>query len=171
MTTIVLNSKILTQTSIAASMIVAGVVLNNSIEQLNTKNKSLAFTGAALFIAGWVYMGYALSASKRRIYLMYILSAVIAGSVIMMKSYMVKGKKPPMMLPAVFAVSWILLGYFSSAHLYGLERYSGLLASAAVLASVMVLLSTQRKKAIVDGPGMPLFVIGMTILVFVNSKR
>jgi hypothetical protein len=167
-----LNNKLICLTSLAAALVTFGVVTKNSIEQLGMPNHSVGKpVGMAMFLIGWVVAAYAFSLGKPNKYLFAIVSAGIAASVMMMKMYMEKKKTPPAAFPAIFALSWILLGFLSSNHLSGLYKYSGLVASALVIASMMNLLPMQRKKCVVDGPGMPMFVIAWMILIGANSAR
>jgi lipid-A-disaccharide synthase-like uncharacterized protein len=76
-----------------------------------------------------------------------------------------------MMFPIIFAASWIALGLLVGNHLPGKFKYMGLLASILVLISMMKMLPFQRKNNIIDGPGMPTFVIAWVIIIFMNSAR
>ena len=51
----------------------------------------------------------------------------------MMKQYMAKKETPPMMYPAICAISWLVLGYSVGNHLTGNMKYLGLIASLLVL--------------------------------------
>jgi len=77
----------------------------------------------------------------------------------------------PMLYPIIFSCAWILLGYNVGEHLEGNMKYMGLVASGLVLLSMLITLPKQRKGCIVDGPGMPFFVIAWIILVVMNSSR
>ena len=80
-------------------------------------------------------------------------------------------QKPPMILPAIFAISWLVLGYNSGSHLTGSMKWLGLAVGVLVILSMMVILPFQRKNCIADGPGMPLFVIAWVLIVYMNSNR
>jgi hypothetical protein len=59
--------------------------------------------GMGMFISGWIYTAYILSLNK----LMFILPSVgITIAVMMMKHFMGKKEKPPMILPLIFAIYW-----------------------------------------------------------------
>jgi len=74
--------------------------------------------------------------------------------------------------PAVASlIAWIVLGVMVGNHLPGRAKYIGLIASAMVLGSMMKVLPYQREEKVVDGPGMPLFVIAWVILIGLNSSR
>ena len=128
--------------------------------------------GMALFASGWALTGYSLGYEKEnKLINFYLPCAAILGSVMMMKKYMSQGKSPPMMFPLIFAGAWAFLGYNTGNHLEGDMQYGGLVAAGLVLLSMMVTLPFQRKHNIVDGPGMPFFVIAWGILILMNSNR
>ena len=167
-----LNNRLLLETGIASSMVLFGVVIKNTFEQLEMPNHSVGKPlGMGLFILGWVYIAYILSKHKPNKLLFILPSIGVLLSVLMMKSYMSKKTAPPMIFPIIFALSWITLGFGVGNHLTGYSKYVGLLASAMVLISMMKMLPLQRKNNVVDGPGMPVFVIAWVIIMLVNSNR
>ena len=167
-----LNNRLVLETSVAASLVVFGVIAKNSLEQMGMPNHPIGKPlGMLSFALGWVYTAYILSVNKPNKILFILPSMGILLSVLMMKQYMMKNETPPMVFPAVFASSWIMLGLMAGNHLSGNMKYIGLIASFSVLLSMMKILPFQRKKNIVDGPGMPLFVMAWVILIFMNSNR
>jgi hypothetical protein len=167
-----LNNRLVLETSIAAMLVIFGVVIKNSLEQFGIPNHSIGKPiGMLYFVIGWIYTAYILSVNKSNKLIFVLASAGILLSVMMMKQYMAKKQTPPMAFPAIFAISWIVLGLMTGNHLSGNMKYFGLVASALVLASMMKILPFQRKNKIIDGPGMPLFVMAWVILVFLNSSR
>ena len=167
-----IDTNLLIQTSIAACLVIFGVVIKNSSEQLGFPNHPIAKpVGMGMFVMGWIYVAYILSINKPN-KLMFILPSVgIVIAVMMMKQYMVKKLTPPMVFPLIFALSWIILGLSVGNHLSGNQKYIGLFASFLVLLSMMQMLPFQRTNNIVDGPGMPLFVIAWVIFIILNSNR
>ena len=167
-----INTNLLIQTFIAACLVIFGVVTKNSFEQLGFPNHPIGKPiGMGMFIMGWIYTAYILSINKPNKLMFILPSALIVMSVMMMKQYMVKKQNPPMVFPAIFALSWIILGLNAGNHLVGNQKYLGLFASFLVLLSMMVILPFQRKNKIIDGPGLPLFVIAWVILIILNSNR
>ena len=167
-----LNNRLVLRTSIAALLVIAGVVTKNSLEQMKMADHPIGTPlGIGLFVVGWLYTACALSLYRQEKALIVLSSLAILASVLMMKQYMKRKQSPPLMFPVIFAIAWLVLGFSVSNHLSGNMKYVGLLASACVLASMMVMLPFQRKNNVVDGPGMPLFVIAWVILVFLNSSR
>ena len=167
-----LNNRLVMETSIAALLVIFGVVTKNSFEQLGMPNHPIGKPlGMLLFVVGWIYTAYVLSINKPNKALFVLASLGIVIAVVMMKQFMEKKQVPPMAFPLIFAISWLILGYMSGNHLSGNIKYSGLLASLLVLVSMMKILPFQRKHNIVDGPGLPLFVIAWVIIVFLNSNR
>lgn len=167
-----LNDTLFNHTSLSALMVIAGVVIKNSGNKLGLKDHKIVKPLAMfLFIGGWLYAAYALSLGRQDRLLTVLASLAIVGSVTFMKLCMDEGKEPGKMLPVIFAIAWIALGYAVSEHLPGMARYYGLVASALVLGSMMVALPYERKQCLVDGPGMPMFVIAWFIMIVTNSMR
>jgi hypothetical protein len=166
------DTNLLIQTSIASCLVIFGVVTKNSFEQLGFPNHPIGKpVGMGMFIMGWIYVAYILSMNKPN-KLMFILPSVgIVIAVMMMKTYMVKKQTPPMVFPVIFALSWIILGLNVGNHLSGNQKYIGIFASLLVLLSMMKILPYQRTNNVVDGPGMPMFVIAWVILSILNSTR
>ena len=167
-----IDNSLLIQTSIAACLVIFGVVTKNSFEQLGFPNHPIGKpVGMGMFVMGWIYVAYILSINKPN-KLMFILPSIgIVIAVMMMKQYMVKKQTPPMVFALIFALSWIILGFNVGNHLSGNQKYIGLFASFLVLLSMMQMLPFQRTNNIVDGPGMPLFVIAWVIFIILNSNR
>ena len=60
-----LNNKLLLETSIASLMVIYGVIIKNSFEQLGIPDHPIGKSvGMGLFIFGWVYTAYILSLNK-----------------------------------------------------------------------------------------------------------
>ena len=167
-----ISENIFLQTSIAASLVIFGVVTKNSFEQLGFPNHPIGKPiGMAMFILGWIYTAYILSINKPNKLIFILPSFGILMAVMVMKQYMVKKQTPPMIFPTIFAISWIVLGLNIGNHLPGNQKYIGLIASLLVLVSMMKMLPMQRKNNIVDGPGMPFFLIAWFIIIILNSNR
>ena len=167
-----IDINLLIQTSIAACLVIFGVVTKNSFEQLGFPNHPIGKPlGMGMFIMGWIYIAYIFSINKPNKLAFILPSIGIVIAVMMMKQYMVKKQTPPMVFPLIFALSWIILGLNAGNHLSGNQKYLGLFASFLVLLSMMQILPYQRTHNIVDGPGQPLFVIAWGILIMLNSNR
>lgn len=172
------NNNIALQTTLASLLVIFGVVTKNSFEQLGQPEHPIAQpVGLTLFVVGWLYVAYILSVGKNKA-LFFIPALLILGSVLMMKQHMKKNKESeeevvemPMIYPAVFALSWLVIGFAVGNHLSGAMKYLGLLATVFVLVSMMNMLPYQRENCVVDGPGMPLFVIAWGLIVFLNASR
>lgn len=175
-----LNNTFLLHTTIAAILIIFGVITKNTFEQLKKNNHPFGkffigeHIGKLLFVIGWLYTAYILSKNKSKNtdgILLSISSIVILFSVMIMKYLMNNKKNVPAILPLLFAVSWIILGFNVGSHLKGIYKYSGLFASIFVILSMMVTLPFQRKFNIIDGPGFSLFTFAWVIIIFLNSMR
>lgn len=182
----ILKTKILpgetsAQSALGAILVIFGVVLKNSMEQLKMGDSKL---GVLAFVAGWVLFANAVATSANNqatsrggfgtdinVLLPYVAGAAIVFSVFSMK--MVKkgtgsmADKQKRMLPylAGFVVGWILLGYSLNAY-----RLLSAISVGIVLLSMIFFLPKQRKNCVVDGPGLPLFVLGWLGLVLANSN-
>lgn len=165
-----LNNKLFTQTAGASMMILSGVVVKNSLEQAKIKSVYGKVLGMALFAIGWMYMAHVLSKGRKSKMKFVVPCLAILLSVIAMKQNLLKGKAK-MALGLVFGLSWVLLGLFVGEHKLGYTKYSGIVASLFVLASMMVMLPMQRKRGVVDGAGMPLFTLAFVIVSMLNSSR
>jgi membrane-associated HD superfamily phosphohydrolase len=165
-----LNSNKLGLTTLGATLIIIGVVLKNTFEQLGFPNHSIAKPlGMLAFVGGWALIAYSVSIDTNGNFKMNNKTLMIIGScitivlaVMMMKSYMVSKQSPPMIFPIIFASAWLLLGYLTG-------KTKGIIASIMVLVSMMISLPWQRKNNIVDGPGLPLFVGAWALIAFINS--
>lgn len=167
-----LNDILFRHSSLSALMVIGGVVLKNSSAKLGLKDhKYVKPFSMFLFIGGWLYAAYALSLGRQDRLPTVMASLAIVASVTFMKTCMDQGNEPGKALPAIFALAWIVLGYAVSDHLGGSAKYYGLGASALVLGSMMVALPYERKQCLVDGPGMPMFVIAWGIITVLNSMR
>lgn len=159
-------------TSAAAGMILAGVVIKNTYEQMGESESPVGmYVGPALFVGGWTFLAYALSMTQggklvftdRRTQIFFACAAGIVGSVMLMKQHMKDGKQPPVYLKVIFAACWLLLGYSMT------NNIVGLIAAGLVLVSMLVVLPWQRKEGIVDGPGMPLFTAAWALIIYASS--
>ena len=166
-----INNSVLLKTSVSSLLVIAGVVIKNSLEQMGMKDSPLKMLGMVLFVSGWIYTAYNLSKGRKNKLVPIIASMLILGSAIGMKQYMIRKLSPPMVLPIAFAVSWVVLGLGVGNHLSGIKKYLGLIASICVIVSMMGTLPKQRKMCIVDGPGMVLFTIAWSIISVLNSLR
>jgi hypothetical protein len=178
---ILLNSSALVQTTLAAVMVIGGVSAKNSSEQLPIENKGvLNNVGMGLFMGGWLLAAYVLSQNKINI-LQYALPCMgVLISVMMMKEKKLMKKYLPFtipesvtkyVVPGIFIASWIAIGYNVGDRFDGFMRYSGLIATALVVVSMMKVLPYQREHDNVDGPGSYMFAFAWAIIVFLNSNR
>ena len=164
-----LNNKLLIGTSVAALLVIGGVVAKNSFEQMDGDNKIGGMVGMIMFVLGWIATAWFLSKNKKYKFVFILASIGVLASVMAMK--MMKKKDITVIFPIIFSLSWLVLGFMTSNHLKGVMKFSGLIASALVLVSMLLILPAQRKKCIVDGPGLVLFTVAWMILVVINSAR
>jgi hypothetical protein len=174
---ILLNTPALIQTTAAALMVIGGVSAKNSADQLPIEYKdTLNKVGMGLFVGGWIFAAYVLSKHKAS-KIQHILPCVgVLISVMMMKEKKMMKKYMPFTMPAnvlpgLFIVSWLVLGYNVGDRFQGLTKYAGLIATALVIASMMKVLPYQREHDNVDGIGSYMFMFAWAIIVMLNSKR
>lgn len=157
----------LTQSALGGALVIAGVVVKNSLEQLN---KSPSPVGPVLFIAGWALFAYAVAnnaVNNGTSQLPYIAAGIIAASVLIMKQNMSGGTTIPVpmnLLKLGFVAGWLLMAYSIGRH-----STIAFVSVLAVLLSMMVLLPKQRAMNVVDGPGMPLFTAAWAGMIFANA--
>lgn len=153
---------------LAGMLITFGVVAKNTSEQASSlpyglKN-ILPVLGMIMFVGGWALEAYTLGEGKpMKDKLKFIIPSAVIVVVVMLMKKMMKAGKNPMPLPIIFAVSWLLLGFF-------VQPMYGTLAAVFVLLSMLISLPWQRKSGVIDGPGMPLFVIAWFMLAFLNAR-
>lgn len=171
-----LHSRKAQLSAVGALLVISGVVIKNSLEQLGMDNHYAKYAGMFAFILGWAIVAYSTSISdsgkisaNAKTLIVFGCAGVIAGSVMMMKKLMSEGKEVSKVYPALFAGAWLILGYMSGTTMN--MKIVGVLAAISVLVSMMVVLPWQRKHSVVDGPGMPLFVLGWVMLLGANALR
>lgn len=164
-------------TGLSALGIISGVVLKNTSKSLDDPKKTKMKTlGTGLFIGGWAAMAYSLRGTNWKSVksvLSFVAIIFIVVVVMTMVNTMESGEEVPMILPIVFAVSWLMLGLSVGILQDGrFDKWSGAagaLASIAVILAMLVALPWQRKNCIVDGPGLPAFTAAFGVIALVNS--
>jgi len=170
-----LNEKLLTEGAVGALLVIAGVVIGNSLDQLGLRNRFLKGTAAVLFVAGWVSVAISIATGRSPAAAAgtWIAAGAIVLAVVIMKS--TKGQTSALRnnaLPVVFALAWLTLGIIASSDALNTgARLWGVLAACMVVASMLISLPKQRLGCVVDGPGMPLFVGAWAVLVVSNAAR
>lgn len=164
---------------LGAVLVITGVVLKNTFEQLKIPNHILGkVVGMTSFVLGWMIIAYSTATATRvnpiKTFLSFATAAGIVFAVMQMKKYMADGVSPPIIYPIMFAASWLLLGYTMGMGWGGSwnsHTTMGVLAGIMVLISMMGVLPWQRKKSVIDGPGLPLFVGAWVLITFANSMK
>nr|QBK86737.1 MAG: uncharacterized protein LCMAC103_00680 [Marseillevirus LCMAC103] len=156
-----------TETIAGALLVIAGVVVKNSEEQLKRPPTML---GSTMFLFGWALLAFTVANNRSnkggaawRVALPFVAAATIAGSVMAMKQAMGKGKDVPMYLPALFVAGWLLFAFSLNRN-----RVLAFGSAALVFASMLYFLPQQRIKCVVDGPGMVLFTLAWVGIVIAN---
>ena len=173
---IIINDETRFYSGIAAALtIVLSVIITNGGGQAGSSPMTSALIGMPLFLLGWAGVAYTLTLEKEQTNQVYvwIASVLIVVSAMGSKWYMMKGGMPPMIFPLLFAASWLTLGWLSSNQEGSMNfgRVTGVLGAISVILSMMFFLPVQRGMCIVDGPGMPLFLLGWMLVMFANSSE
>lgn len=169
---IILDSERFTNLSVSALMIIGGVVSKNSAEQMEMLDHPLLMPLAfVLFFGGWTLLAYVSGQGNNNKYYYYVAAFGVMVSVYFMKLAMKQDYVHDMVFPGIFVLSWLMLGYIVSANCSGVARYSGLLVSIMAIGSMMLSLPSQRENCMVDGLGMPMFVIAWVIYVMLASMK
>jgi hypothetical protein len=157
-----------------AALVVAGVVGRNSTEQTWSqafKRSAPAFS--LLFLVGCALL--AVAVARNRVapaqWAAWVAAAAVVGSTAAMKSQMRRREPICHLLPVVFGVAWLLLGWVATSQLEGCSKAWGPIGGALVVAGLLWLLPYQRKQCIVDGPGMAAFALGCGVLAVGNAVR
>lgn len=168
-----LNNFLLIHTTIAALLITCGVVIMNYIEQTSIVNNIYKMISILFFIGGWIYLAFILAKNREDFYKRVIAftSLGIIISTISVKYFISEFKEPPLIFPALFALCWLILGYYNAESLDINHKLISILGATCILISIIISLQLKRNNCIVDGPGMPLFLLGWGIVIFINSKR
>jgi hypothetical protein len=171
-----LNDKKFNMSLLGAVLVITGVVIKNSLEQMNSGSKLMPLVGMGCFVSGWIVVAYSVMmtgsgnvtsfTSKKSLMVMGAVASIVL-SVMAMKGT-ISTPLPKASLGGIFAVSWLVLGYSIG---MGQNKKSllGLSGALMVLASMMVALPMQRAKCVTDGPGYSLFTTGWFALAIGNS--
>lgn len=161
----------LTWSAVAAWLVILGVVAKNGIGQAGWGKNVAAVVGAPIFVIGWILVAVALSRGKRGQTGVqagiWITSIVIMITAMVSSMYMSDGRTPPIAWPIIFGLAWLALGWLSGNVV--LASVAGLMGAVCVIAAMVFLLPLQRDYCVTDGPGLPLFVLGWTLVVFAHS--
>ena len=166
---LILDDKKLLSTVIAGVAIYTAVVLKNGGEQLGLEKHFISnIFGKALFVAGWLLMGFSISGLPNlsiKSGLAYGGSLGVIASVFAMKS----GIIPKEYAMALFVLSWLAVAISVGLGKENASKYLAAFAFASVMASMLFVLPVQRRLNIVDGPGMLLFGLTFLFLSLANS--
>ena len=178
---LVLNQNILQTTFASGVLVMLGVIFKNGSTQLNhpqeytimgAKWSQYELIGLILFTLGWG--GFIFATNRNRfttVNTAMIASLGIWAAVVGMMYF----KKLPSLpqffkiLPIIFAVSWLVLGYAVSVGKRNLAKCLGIGSAVMVLLAMMYFLPLQRKNCVVDGPGMALFAIAWAAFAMANA--
>jgi hypothetical protein len=157
--------------ALAAMLVVNGVVIKNTFEQMGAPNHWVGKPmGMGMFALGWLIAAYVFGLGKGSVALRFGAAGAslsILAAVMWMKE---KGESSAgMMALTMFAVSWLVLGVIAAGGLPWWGQALGVLAALLVIGSMMAALPLQRRMGVVDGPGMPMFTTAWVIIVGLNA--
>lgn len=164
-------TNLLVQSVVGASLVIAGVVIKNSMEQLK---KPPSMIGPILFLLGWAIFGNAVarnvvnsSAGAPENLLPYVAAGLIAISVLIMKAKVDDLILIPVSMRVLqfgFVAGWLLLAFS-----IGRRRNVAFVSAIMVFAAMMFFLPKQRTLMVIDGPGMPLFTAAWAGMIYANA--
>jgi len=179
---LLVERKKLYATLIAGAIVILGVSLKNSSEQLSKTrgaqpNPEIQKAGAALFVIGWIGIAYSCSLGTEgskfgnRTKILWVLGSVTAiVTAVMLMTVEKVGGVSKQMMAAIFILGWLSLG-LAVTHKKGYEtKFLGLLAAVSVIISMVVMLPWQRANCVVDAPGFGMFVSGFGLLALANAR-
>lgn len=162
----------LTGTSIAAAMVVAGVIMKNTCEQMGQPFVIGKQAGMALAAVGWLLLASVLATDRRLFSRLAVYLAALAVLYAVAVACMAKGEGRPVseFIVYLFIGAWVVLGLILSSHFKGIYRFSGLLAASLLIGSISTL-EWQRDLCLVEGPALPMFVVAFFVIILANSAR
>ena len=140
---------------LGAILVIVGVILKNSFEQLKLAHHPIGkYGGMLFFVLGWTMVAQHLAIlHPTKKYIIYGASLAIVLAVMGLK-YGITAS----WLPGIFVLGWLILGFT-------VNQFQGLIGAMAIILSMTISLPWQRKHCVVDGPGLPLFILGWILVL------
>ena len=166
---LILDDKRLLSTAIAGAAIYISGILKNGGVQLGLEKHFISdIFGKALFVAGWLLMGFSIAGLPKlsvKAGLVYIGILGIVGSTFAVENGII---------PKEAAIVLSILGLLSVAIGTGIDKenmskYLAAFALVNILVSTLYVLPEQRHLNIVDGPGNGMILLGFLSLSLANS--
>jgi hypothetical protein len=173
----VIDKEYMKGTATAIVIILIGIIMVDAFDHGNyekVKNPVTRWLGLIIVTAGWGYLIFMMTVKRptyTKIYL--ILSGFsIWISYIISKYYEGEDKTPNPTLTVMYSLGWLGFAYMSTRHLYSYEKWLWIPIVVSMIISTFLLLPIQRKFCVVDGPSLPLQVLGAWVpLIYANSMR
>jgi hypothetical protein len=163
-----------------ATVIIIGMIVTNGGNQYYTTNtRSTIIAGAFMFTMGWISLMYGIVTQSNKFVKGKRSNLLITASVIIVLSFVCITYIIPkaaihtpwiVAFGMMFTCGWILLGYAISIDRPQRSQGLGLGAAIAIILSILVFLPLQRRRSIVDGPGMALFAVGWGLMAAANGS-
>jgi hypothetical protein len=147
----------------AGILVMSGLMLKKGGKQAKYP-RTAQDIGYGLLIIGWLLVAFVTGVKARKVLLQPLLaSLIVLASVIMMVQHTDKKQPAPIVLPFVFSMALFILGWVISKGGKFSQRL-GFLGPLLLILSCIVFLPCQRKKKVVDGPGVALHTLGWVFL-------
>lgn len=153
---------------IPSTLVLIGSILTRGSEKLPTKTlkQTLQYTSIAMFVIGWLllirYTGKYSRFSQIASILILLSSLILYNVKQDKKSISILGK-------VLFAVGWILLGFFVSAERDPTSLAFGLVSAIVMIITTLLVLPFQRQLKMVDGPGIMMQTLAWVLLAMSHS--
>lgn len=164
--------KRLGEMALAATLVIVGIGFKRSTEQIYHSSSNsglkntLILTGIGLYISGLVLIGINLNRlipEYRQIFWPALAGIALSEILADFLDF------PKLVVDFLYAGSWLALGYVVSSHLESGYRYIGFLASGLAIFANFFALPYQRKHGIVDGIGLPSYLLAWSVIAIVVS--
>jgi len=166
----IFDIKRLGEMALAATLVIVGIGLKRSTDQIFDKSNSsglkntMSLVGIGLYISGLALVGINLNhlMPEYRHVFWPALSGIALSELVADFT-----EVPKLLVDLVYAGSWLALGFVVSSHLNKEYRYVGFLASALALFANFFALPYQRSHGIVDGIGLPLYLLAWSVIAVI----
>jgi hypothetical protein len=120
---------------LAAACIIVGVLFKTFYPMKTETRQVFLIFGTALYVFGWLFVGYNFQQSMPENAMIFwpAIVGIVASSIVYS---ITPDTNIQYVCLALYGISWMILGYFASNHLPGLNKWIGLLAAGfAILSS------------------------------------
>jgi len=168
----IFDIKRLGEMALAATLVVVGIGLKKSTDQIYHSSSNsglkntLSLAGVGLYLSGLTLVGINLNRlmpEYRKVFWPALTGIAISEILVEFLDF------PRQFVDLLYAGSWIALGYAVSSHLETGYRYIGFLASGLAIFANFFALPYQREHGIVDGIGLPAYLLAWSVIAVIVS--